>query len=60
MDEYFNARWGDRGAIKVIPAVELLPRGQFWIDAGAAKEIESNFRLWDGFIPQRHGELGVE
>ena len=45
MCQHFDAGWCYRRGIEVKAAVELFPRGQFRVDAGAAEEIERKLGL---------------
>jgi hypothetical protein len=43
--------------IEVISAMDFFPGRQFGVDSGASEEVESEFSLGDGPVPQVHWDV---
>ena len=59
MNEDTDAGWGDGSSVEVEKSVELSPGRQFGVDTGGSKQVDCELSLFDKFIPEFHGEIGV-
>lgn len=55
-----DAGWCNGRSVEVEVAVELCPGGEFWVEAGAAEEVEGKLGLREKAIPEVNWEVFVD
>jgi hypothetical protein len=59
MNEYFGTGRCHWGAIEVDGAKDEFLCRELWVDVCGAHEIESDKGLWEKFVPEMDGEVGI-
>ncbi len=59
VNEDASARWCKRCSVKIKGSVNLRIRGESWVDARSAQQVEGQHCLWQQLVPKVEREVGV-